>query len=286
MPVPVTRTPVDERMPWCYTLHRGDNDPSCAACAHQGACSNAKASNLQRVTVAEAAAAAVAAYRSSIGIVQPQVEDLIRQAAEQCGVSATVLRFWLTDREWITAFTTVLAACQVAGWDARNYVKAISTTVGVYTVGKNWRMMPGMYSGAKAVERFFRWADRNQRIYGHADGDRRRIEEERESLIAGECCFAERYLASGASIADCEEWARENFPMWSLAQTAARDDLRLPALSSAVASLNPSLPHRLLVPAGEWGWPDARAAVLALTDFEDGAPDETLELDPDLGDLL
>lgn len=280
----VLRTPVTDPLPFCYTLHRGDD--TCAECPHRVACARASEDNAGRKTVRQAADAAVAAYRVSRGEASPEPEDLIRLAAQVCGASTRATRHWLMDRAWRAAFTVVVASCARAGWDTRTYVRAIAETVGAYAIKNGWSVTPGMFVGDKAVERFERWARRNQRIHNDAHADRKG-DREREQLLAGECCFAERFLADpDATVEEAEAFARASFPGWSLACSDGRDDLRLPALAGALASVDPGLPHRVLVPQDGWTWPDARAALLELTRLEDDDAPERPDLDPELGDLL
>lgn len=285
MPEPVERSPVEDRLPWCYTVHRGDGE--CAACPLQAACARATESNSGRRTVVEAAAAAVEAHRAALGVRAPHPDELVRLAAASSGAPTVALRAWLGDRAWLSAMEVVLAACRDAGWDPRTYVRAQGETVGAYAIERGWPVRPGMFVGPAAPARFERWAARNARKYGDARADRR-VDAEREALVAGEGCFAERYLSDpGETIEGAEEFARGMFPSWELARTEGRDDVRLPALAGALASLDPGLPHRMLAPAGPWGWPEARDAALALTRLGDAPENRTFEGMPsELGEVV
>lgn len=280
------RYPVVERMPGCYTLHRGDG--RCAACPHQPACARATEANAGRRTVGEAAAAAVSAWRAAREADTESVypEDLVLAAAAGFRARGGEARGWASRPDWVRAMEVVLAACRAAGWDARTYVRAQVETVGWMCAEKGFALRPANFLGRGAAARFERWAERNARRHGDARVDRH-ADDGREQLLAGECCFAERYFAGpGFTEDEAEAFARASFGVWTLASTASRPDVRLPALVGALASLDRGLPHRMLAPAGAWTWPEARAAALALYTLEDPADEQPLDLDPDLGVML
>ena len=280
----VARTPVQARLPWCYTLHRGDD--ACAACPLESACRRALADNAARLTVRQAADAAIAEYRRARGEDNAEVDDLMKLAARSSGVSEFAVCSWLLDQSWQRAMRVVQASCAAAGWDARTYVRAIAETVGRFSVSKGWKVSHGLFVGEKARERFERWARRNRRANNDLHADHV-ADSARQALLAGECCFASRILtAPSETIEEAEAFARGSFPAWSLAQTGGRDDLRLPALAGALASVDPGLPHRVLAPSGAWTWDGVRDALLDMTRLEEPSDDEPLDLDPELGDLL
>ena len=127
--------------------------------------------------------------------------------------------------------------------------------------------------------------ERNERAQGDAGVDRR-ADAGREALLAGECCFAERYFAGpGFGVREVEAFAQQSNPKWSLAATRGRMDVRLPALSAALAMIEPGLPHRMLMTPGDWRWPEVRAFALALhgPEADDAAAPD---LDPSLGEML
>lgn len=282
----VERTPVHDRMPWCYSQHRGDDE--CAACPHAIACTKAKAANAARLTVRQAADAAVHRYLAARGEAPPDVDELMAIAVRSSGVNEYSLVNWRSDPAWQRTFAVVSVVCARAGWDARTYVRAIAETVGAYAVRQGWALKRGMFVGDSACARFERWAERNRRIHGDEKKDRR-SDPDREVFLAGECCFAERLLLSrSVTLADAEAFACSSFPRWALAKTAGRDDVRLPALASALASIDPGLPHRVLAPVTEWTWPSVRDDLLDLTRMPETADEEAepLELSPELGEVL
>ncbi len=272
-------------MPWCYTLYRGD--AGCDECEHRGACQKATADNGNRLTIRQAADAAIAKWKASRGEAAPDVIELMQIAAQFSGVAPAVLRYWETQHEWHRTFRLVSVVCQRAGGDARTYVRAIAETVGAHAVNNKWALKHGMFVGESACARFQRWVERNRLKHNDERADRC-SDPERERLLAGECCFADRLLMSRAvTLEDAEAYARAAFPGWELEKTAGRDDLRLTALAGALASIEAGLPHRVLAPSGPWTWQHVRDSLMDLTRLPEEEDDEEQpHFSPELGEVM
>lgn len=282
----MVRTPVEERLPWCYTAFRGD--AACDACPHHTSCNRAAEAQAGRLTVAQAAAEAVAAYHAARGEALPLPEDLVAMASAVAGVPAYHAHQMRVSREWLRAMQIVIRSCEQRGWDPRTYVRAISEDAGRWAIEKGWALRVWLYIGDKAPERFERWAIRNARREGNARRDRR-ADPEREGLLAAECCFAERYMTDRAVlVVEAEENARGLHAAWSLNRTQDRPDVRLPALCAGLSALLVGLPQRMLMPAGPWVWPQAREAAWELVMPPEGdlAGPSYADLPPEMGESL
>ncbi len=214
--------------------------------------------------------------------------ELVRIVAEEYAARGGKPYEWETQRKWTDAATLIIASCRAAGWDARTYCRAQAEAMGWFCANNNVPFTPRMIVGDKAVQRFSRWAERNARRHGDATRDRATDPDDR--LLAGECLFAERYLACDDKASEVAEFVRAVYPAWSLAATRGLPHVRLPALVAGLATVDPSLPHRMLAPPdpAAWRWPDARAAARALYGEDEASTPARAEinLSPELGIFL
>lgn len=260
------RTPTHEGPPGCFTLHRGDRDAMCASCAWAPKCVNASERNRARMTVQEAANAALTARRAELsGAAEEPTPGELRAIASEVAEAAGT-RLTSHQREaWDKACTTIIETCGASGWDPRVYMRAQAEMVAFFCVQKKFPAGPKFFVGEGATRRFNRWITRNRkRPVAMQVG---RPVEPDAVLIAGENAFAITYLTeTDLDLDQAEALNREVYPEWSLAQTEGRPHVRLPALAAGMSVVSPALPHRVLAPAGDWDWPMARAAVIAFHD--------------------
>ncbi len=285
----VDRVPASDGPPGCYAVYRGDS--SCEACPWEKSCRAASAAARARLTAQEACNRAVAAHRDAVMSAEVTPAEVVAACAAEFqarGGNVFAAAKWTGSREWLAVAAFVIRVCRASGWDPRTYAAAQATAMTWFCVEKGFRFGPGMLVGEKAAVRFRRWMERNARANGDAATDHAR-DPGYESMVAGECAFAARYMRFGCSVADAEAYARVTYPEWSLAASRGVPHLRLPGLVTALSVVEPSLPHRVLVPADDpvsWRWRDVRGLVSTVYSRAAAEDEPVIDLDPSLGTFL
>jgi len=186
---------------------------------------------------------------------------------------------WSSQYKWGKAMAAVHAACSAAGWSPRMFVRAQCESL-IPIIARGWPLKPGHFLGDKAQARFVAWVARRRRAHGTATVDRVdatvAAADRRRAAVA---TFGLAYLAEGQTKSNASKLARRFDPAWS--SSSVTDHERLVALRSAVASLDPDLPRKLLVPTGAvLTWKRLRRLVQSLAEAEDAA----VALPPDAAD--
>lgn len=240
------RSPTTDGPPGCWGFFR--DDAECDACPFNRRCRKSSALSRARATVADLAA------ESAATAVAPDLDPgALAAYAQSRYVRAGGKPFprWSANRRFIDAMVIVIAACTRAHWDPRRYVRAQIEAL-TPNIDRGWAIHPGSFTGAKADERFSRWADRTRRRHGDARRDKTEhdaVEAQRAAAFAyarGRILGVGHRGATEAARQFVAEWTRKDMP-------AA---LRAPALAAALSAIDPVLPQ-MIQPTGEWTWKQA-----------------------------
>ncbi len=269
--------------PPCWSLYRGSD--TCQVCDWQVSCQRRTVAYQQRVTVAQAVAALPS---PDPGFLPATLVDLLDLVDAAWSAVAPGRRRQLTDSKtslWRQSFQVILDICTVEGWDARLYIQAQIDSLFKFMVSCGHAPNPGHFIGQGANLRFMKWC--HARRKGRGD-ERSPVITDAVALarrrLAACCEFATRFM-SGGTLEDAVTHATTLFPDTDI--PGAPPDYQLRALESGLASVDPALPARVLLPTdGVWSWEDARqiAGLLIAISVEDGSPpDDDLGW---LGDLV
>ncbi len=273
------REAVREGPPGCWGRHRGD--AGCAECPWQKSCYASTEEFIQRRTVAEAL---VDARSERAPVEQVEPDDLAMRAYQgyrkKGGRKLPVN--WAMTPKFIETMEQVIIACHRAGWSPTRYIDAQVDAL-TPIIERGWRVHPGHFLGEKAAARFERWLVRFTARRGNAQTSQgvqavRRADAKRAAAMV----YATARLANGIDRDIAIETAQGYSADWTPSDASHADILE--AVNAALISVDPLLPHTVLVPMRAWTWKDARDL------FDKIRPEEVKGsakvLSPSLGDFL
>jgi hypothetical protein len=192
---------------------------------------------------------------------------------------------WAMDTKYLSAMEHIIQVCAASKWPPKKYIDAQIDAL-TPAIERGWKLQPGHFLGEKANARFERWVSSYEAKYGDAKVSRLDAKtKDAESRLAAATAYGRARLANGVTYAEALTEARRFHDEW-LPQDAT-DRERIEALNVALLTIDPLLPHLVLLPAERWTWKQAREMLETVQQTDDGEGDGSEPvLSASLGDFV